>query len=55
MQFLLVKVSCNAKNYTDQDDVNCEVPGRSKLQNKTKFSAKGRICPRIKAEVAVMH
>ena len=28
---LLVEVCCNAKNDADQDDINCEVPGWSKL------------------------
>jgi small-conductance mechanosensitive channel len=28
---LLVEVCRNAKNDADQDDINCEIPGRSKL------------------------
>jgi hypothetical protein len=55
MQFLLVKVSCNAKNYTDQDDVNCEVPSRSKLcKTRQVFQRSKEFVPGLKLKLLLM-
>jgi hypothetical protein len=52
MQFLLVKVSCNAKNYTDQDDVNREVPGISKLcKTRQNFQRREEFVPGLKLKL----
>jgi hypothetical protein len=43
---LLVEVCRNAKNDADQDDINCEIPGRSKLLETKLTSVKLRTFPR---------